>query len=230
MEELRPIEPEDTYITETHSSPEPMRQPVFECKMESSEEAYRNLLCIGAFRRITVMSILYIILGGALLAVAIILNKKVELYHIIPIVFLFAWSILYYFVYKSSIKRELKRIEYANDGKFPPLVDYFFEDEIVDVDKNPDKTKSVRYEDVKSLRETDVLYLLEVKYKLALLIPKDIKSISNVSFEEFIKSKVTGIKRKKSLYEKKYKILSTVFLILLGLLAAASVVLYFVIK
>ena len=230
MEEFRPIEPEETYITETHSSPEPIRQPVFESKAENGEESYRNFYDVLAYRKSAVMTIAYFIYCAALFVLSMILYKKTELIYTIAIAALFAVSVVFYFLYKKTAKKTVERIKYMNNGDVPTVTNYFFEDEIVSVNDDPDKTLTFRYEDVKKLSETDLLYLVEVKHKLSLLVSKNFKSDRSESFEDFIISKADAVKKKKNVSPKKYKTLAIVFLALNGLLAAASVVLYFVIK
>ena len=231
MEEFRPIEPEETYITETHSSPEPMRQPVFEFRTENGENAYRDFLG-SIYPRFTLpWIIIYLLMSAGWFAYMLIVHKHIYSSNIVICSFLLAASAFFYFINKRRVNKSVEQKKYQSGGKISPLRVCFFEDEIVEVNDDPDKTLNISYGDVKSVKKSDLLYILELQHKVYSLAPNDNISVNaEVSFEKYITEKATGMKKKKIGSTKVYKTLSVIFLTLHALLAAASVVLYFVIK
>ena len=228
MDEIRNIEPEEAIITETHSSPEPMRQPDFECHIEDSEATYRDFYGAVFGRRNAAMTIAYFAYCAILFAVSMILYGKTDLFFTIAIVLIFAASVFFYFKNKSAVKKSIERIKYASGEKISPINVYFYGDEIVNVNDDPDKTSAFKYEDVKAVRDAGNTRLIEVKNKLCLLVSKDPESKDGAGFDDYILSKATGMKKKKIKKMNGDNTLAAVFLALNAALAAVSVVLYFV--
>ncbi len=228
MDEIRKIEPEEVIITETHSSPEPMRTADFECHEEDSEWVYRDFYRTVFCRRNAVLSVAYFIYCAVLFAVAVILWGKTDLVFTIAIAVMFAASLFFFFKNNSDAKKSLEKVKYSRGGKTPPINAYFYDDEIVSVDENPDKTVTFRYKDIKSVRKTASMYFIELNYKLCLLLSKNVTGGKN--FEEYILAKATGMKKKKIKNTANDNKFAVIFLALNGLLAAAAVVLYFVIR
>ena len=229
MDEIKKIEPEEVIITETHSSAEPMRQPDFKCEKEETEKFYRDFFNTTSFRRVALSAAIIFACCAIVLALSLIFNHKVDLISLILIgVYFVLITVMMFVVYRSSVKKTLERVKYANGGKFPPLNEYFFADEIVTVNEDPDKTKEFSYEDIKSVSETSLQYLIELKLKMFLLAPKDIESASGEAFDKYILEKATGLKKKKIGKARKYRVIFDIFFVLTALAAVAALVLFFV--
>ncbi|MBQ6263570.1 MAG: YcxB family protein, partial [Clostridia bacterium] len=195
MDEFKAIEPEVFEITETHSSAEPMRKPKYNCDLDRN--AYREFYENMTTRQLAIASLIYMVLSLALTAVMIIFSDYKEQFYFVPQFIFFAIIAVSFFMNKSSIKRTLDRAEYANNGKFPQVSEYFFDDEIVAVYEDPDKTSSFKYEDIKSVKETDNLYLIQVNLKMYILAAKNMTSSTGFPFEKFILDAASGMKKKK---------------------------------
>ncbi len=229
MDDIKKIEPEEVIITETHSSPEPMRQPDFKCEREKTEDIYRDFYETMSYRRIALSTAIIFACCAILLAVSLILNRRVTLLYFILVAVYFVFIAIFYFRNRSIIKKTLERIKYMSGGEFPPLNEYFFADEIVTVNEDPDKTKEFSYADIKSVKESGIQYLLEMKLNLFLMAPKDMENASGVSFDKYILEKATGLKKKKIGSAGIYRVIFDIFFVLTALVTAASVILYFVI-
>ena len=97
MDEIRNIEPEETVITETHSSPEPMRQPDFQCNIKDSEKTYRDFYGAIFSRRNAAITIAYFAYSAILFAVSVILYGKTNLTFTIATAVIFAAAVFFYF-------------------------------------------------------------------------------------------------------------------------------------
>ena len=222
MDEFKPIEPTEEIITETHSSPEPMRQPVFESVVELDEKKYDdfngNLMWRKSF--FTGLLILAVILLHFI--VFAVVYRSLTLYSVIMYGVLFLYFVLLLILRKRALKKGYEQLKYRAGDEGVSIRSCFFDDEFVVVGKKADDTKTYPYGDIKSVKAGDVLYLVELKLRTYALVDKKLGK----PFEDFILEKATGVKKKKIGSVTFYRVLFYISMALCLAIAAAGLVLY----
>lgn len=126
-----------------------------------------------------------------------------------------------------SINTAYKRLVLAQ-GKESTVHKTYFGNKIV---TGSDDGPAVEYDysAITSIKETNRFYLLTLKYDLYILVNKNIKSnLPNVSFEQYILSKCTGLKRKKIQNVINKKKTCIIYLCLMALVTLFNLITYIV--
>lgn len=88
-----------------------------------------------------------------------------------------------------------KRILYTNGGN-PPRCDIrFLDDKILQISEFGDIQNTFRYEQIKSILETQNLFLLGMDYQLYLIVDK--RNLTAGDFSDFLLCRCTGVKKQK---------------------------------
>lgn len=128
-----------------------------------------------------------------------------------------------YKIFKSN------KVRVLSIGKESTNLQAYFSDKII-VESDVNKPREYHYNDIISIKETNLFYLLGLRCKLYIIISKDIKSnLQNTDFINYIFNKCPNIKSKKTTNTKNKKKLCAIYMCSTALLLLISLIILFTI-